>query len=137
MNDPTVLLPHRPPFLFVTEIDEVVPGVRAAARYRVDPDEPALAGHFPGHPVLPGVLQLEALAQTGALAVLADDRYAGRLPLFGGVDEARFRRQVLPGDEVRLVVDIERLSARGGRGVGRASVAGETTCEARLLFVLT
>lgn len=134
--DFVALLPHRPPFRFVDSVDSVEPGVGAVARLRVTGDEPFLAGHFPGNPVFPGVLQLEALAQTGALALLADERFAGRLPLFGGVEKARFRRIVRPGDELVLSVTLERLSSRGGWGAGRASVDGETTCEARLLFAL-
>ena len=86
--------------------------------------------------MFPGVLQLEALAQAGAIAVLSDERYAGKLPLFGGVEDARFRRIVRPGDELVLDVTMERLSARGGWGRGRATVDGEEACRARLLFVL-
>jgi len=130
------LLPHRPPFRFVDVIDEVVPGELARCRYRVTGDEPFLAGHFPGNPIFPGVLQLEALAQTGALAVLADGRYASMLPLFGGVDKVRFRRIVRPGDEITLDVAFDRLSARGGWGVGIARVDGSTCCEARLMMAL-
>src|SRR4051794_32082207 len=130
------LLPHRPPFRFVDSVDALEPGVSVRARYTVTGDEPFLAGHFPGNPVFPGVLQLEALAQTGAIAVLADARYAGKLPLFGGVEDVRFRRMVRPGDELVLAVEIERLSRRGGGGRATATVDGEECCRARLLFVI-
>jgi 3-hydroxyacyl-[acyl-carrier-protein] dehydratase len=128
------LLPHRSPFLFVDRVDEHIPGVSIRARFLVTGDEPFLAGHFPGNPIFPGVLQLEALAQAGAIAVLADERFAGKLPLFGGVEGARFRRVVRPGDELILNVELERVSARGGWGRGVASVDGTDCCRARLLF---
>src|SRR5712691_1379153 len=130
------LLPHRPPFRFVDAVEALEPGASVRGRYRVTGEEPFLAGHFPGNPVFPGVLQLEALAQTGAIAVLADTRYAGKLPLFGGVEKVRFRRLVRPGDELVMTVELESLSARGGWGQGRASVGGNTACEARLFFAI-
>jgi 3-hydroxyacyl-[acyl-carrier-protein] dehydratase len=128
------LLPHRAPFLFVDDVDECEPGVTVRAHYRVTGAEPFLAGHFPGNPVFPGVLQLEALAQAGAIAVLADDRYAGRLPLFGGVEKVRWRRIVRPHDELTLAVTLDRLSARGGWGQGTATVGTAAACQARLFF---
>src|SRR3712207_4985183 len=97
-DDWVALLPHRPPFRFVDTVDSVTPGVEVVARWRITGDEDFLAGHFPGQPIVPGVLQLEALAQAGAIAVLADERYASTLPLFGGVENVRFRRAVRPGD---------------------------------------
>lgn len=130
------LLPHRPPFRFVDAVEECVPGKRVVASYRVTGEEEFLAGHFPGRPLFPGVIQLEALAQAGAIAVLAEPRFTGKLPLFGGLEKARFRRQVVPGDELRLVVDLEKLGSRGGWSEGRASVGDTLACAARLLFVL-
>ena len=134
--DPTTWLPHRPPFLLVDEVVELEPGLRATGLWTLTGDEWFFPGHFPGRPTTPGVLLLEAIAQCGAVAVLADPRYAGRLPLFGGVEHARFRRQVLPGDTVTLECEMTRLSARGGKGHGRATVDGQTCVEADLLFVL-
>jgi 3-hydroxyacyl-[acyl-carrier-protein] dehydratase len=128
------LLPHRAPFLFVDDVDDCQPAVSIRAHYRVTGAEPFLGGHFPGNPIFPGVLQLESLAQAGAIAVLADARFAGKLPLFGGVEDARFRRLVRPDDVLDLAVDIERVCARGGWGRGVASVAGAECCRARLLF---
>jgi 3-hydroxyacyl-[acyl-carrier-protein] dehydratase len=135
-DDPVGLLPHRPPFRFVDAVDELVPGQRVRARYRVTGDEAFLAGHFPGNPILPGVIQLEALAQAGAVALLSDERYAGSLPLFGGVEDVRWRRLVRPGDELELEVVMDRLSARGGWGQGTATVGGKAACTARLFFIL-
>ena len=134
--DPTAWLPHRPPFLFVDEVLDVVPGQSARGRWSLTGDEWFFAGHFPGRPTLPGVLMCEAIAQVGAVAVLQDDRFAGRLPLFGGLDGARFRRQVGPGDELVLECEIGRLSTRAGKGSGRALLDGAVACECDLLFVV-
>ena len=133
---PEDLLPHRPPFLFVDEILDLVPGASARGRWRLTGDEWFFQGHFPGRPTLPGVLMCEAIAQVGALAVLSDERFAGKLPLFGGLDRARFRRQVVPGDELILECEMGRLSARAGKGSGRALLNGEVATEADLMFVV-
>ena len=134
--EPADVLPHREPFLFVDEIVAVDPGRSAVGRWRLTGEEAFFAGHFPGRPTLPGVLMVEALAQLGGIAVLADERYAEKLPLFGGIEKARFRRQVVPGETLELEVTVGRLSARAGTGHGRAHVDGQTACEADLLFVL-
>ncbi len=134
--EPAAVLPHRPPFLFVDEVVELVPGERVVARWHLTGDEWFFAGHFPGRPTLPGVLMCEAIAQAGALAVLLDDRYAGKLPLFGGLDGARFRRQVGPGDTLTLEVEFGRMSARAGKGSGRARLGDQVACECELMFVL-
>jgi len=133
---PEEVLPHRSPFLLLDEIVAVEPGVSATGRWRLTGEEWFFPGHFPGRPTLPGVLMVESIAQLGAVAVLMDARFAGKLPLFGGIDSARFRRQVVPGDVLDLEVELGRMSARAGRGKGRASVDGQTACEAELLFVI-
>ena len=136
LPQPADVLAHRPPFLFVDEVTALEPGVSARATWRLTGDEWFFAGHFPGRPTLPGVLMCEAIAQVGAIAVLTDERFAGKLPLFGGLDKARFRRQVGPGDELTLDVTLGRMSARAGKGSGRALLGDDVACECELLFVV-
>ena len=133
---PEDILPHRAPFLFVDEVTALDPGISASGLWHLTGDEFFFAGHFPGRPTLPGVLMCEAIAQVGAIAVLADPRFAGKLPLFGGLDSARFRRQVGPGDTLELSVSLGRMSARAGKGSGKAVLDGATACECELMFVL-
>jgi len=132
---PQELLPHRPPFLFVDEIIELDPGRFARGTWRLTGDEWFFPGHFPGRPTLPGVLMCESIAQMGAIAVLASGSANGRLPLFGGLDGARFRRQVGPGDVLTLEVELGRMSARAGKGSGRALLGDDVACECDLMFV--
>ena len=133
---PIDVLPHRPPFLFVDEVTALVPGQSARGVWRLTGEEWFFPGHFPGRPTLPGVLMAESIAQLGAVAVLTDERFTGKLPLFGGLDSARFRRQVVPGDTLELEVELARIvGTRGtrqregerqwpGRVRGRAAVRG-------------
>jgi 3-hydroxyacyl-[acyl-carrier-protein] dehydratase len=134
--DPESVLPHRDPFLFVSTVLSVEPGASASATWQLTGEEDFFRGHFPGRPTLPGVLMVEALAQVGALAVLADERYAGKLPLFGGIDKARFRRQVVPGDTLTLEVTMDQLRGTAGKGTGVAKVGDQVACQASLFFVI-
>ncbi len=133
---PSQIIAHRPPFLFVDAITALEPGSRATGTWQLRGDEWFFGGHFPGRPTLPGVLMCEAIAQMGAIALLTEPRFAGKLPLFGGLDRARFRRQVVPGDTLELSVELGRMSARAGKGTGKALVGGATACECELMFVL-
>lgn len=133
---PTDLIAHREPFIFVDEITELTPGISASTIWKLTGNEWFFAGHFPGRPTLPGVLMCEAIAQTGAIAIVSDAKFAGKLPLFGGLDGARFRRQVVPGDTLEISASIGRMSARAGKGSGVVKVNGEIACECELLFVV-
>ena len=128
------LIPHRYPFLLVDRVEEIEPGVRAVGVKNVTQNEPFFQGHFPDYPVMPGVLIIEAMAQVGAVGVMAGGEHTDRLALFAGIDGVRFRRQVLPGDVLRMEVEITRLKGKVGRGKGRATVNGERVCEAELMF---
>jgi 3-hydroxyacyl-[acyl-carrier-protein] dehydratase len=132
---PVDVLPHRAPFLFVDRVSALVSGVSATGHWKLNGDEWFFSGHFPGRPTLPGVLMCEAIAQVGAYCVLTSPAHAHKLPLFGGIDVARFRRQVAPGDELELTVELGRMSARAGKGSGKALLNGEVACELDLMFV--
>jgi 3-hydroxyacyl-[acyl-carrier-protein] dehydratase len=130
------ILPHREPFLLIDEVLEVTPGVGAVARKTVRPDEWYLQGHFPGRPIMPGVLIVEALAQTGAVAVLSEPENRGKLAFFAGIDECRFKRIVEPGDVLDLRCELDRVRGPIGRGKAEARVAGELACKALLTFAV-
>jgi 3-hydroxyacyl-[acyl-carrier-protein] dehydratase len=131
------ILPHRDPFLLLDEVTELEPGVRVVARKHVREDEWYLAGHFPGRPIMPGVLMVEALAQTGAVAVLSEEENRGKLALFAGIDDVRFKRLVTPGDVLELVCELERVRGPIGRGKARATVDGELAVRGTLTFAVT
>jgi 3-hydroxyacyl-[acyl-carrier-protein] dehydratase len=132
---PIDVLPHRSPFLFLDEVTALGDGA-GTGRWHLSGDEEFFRGHFPGRPTLPGVLMCEAIAQLGAYIVLSDERFAGRLPLFGGLDKARFRRQVIPGDTLVLEVELGRMSERAGKASGTARVGDEVACRLEMLVVL-
>jgi 3-hydroxyacyl-[acyl-carrier-protein] dehydratase len=126
------LIPHRPPFLLVDEILELEPGKRVVGRREVRADDWWFAGHFPGRPVMPGVLTIEAIAQAGAVAVLADAANSGKVPFFAGIDECRFKRVVEPGDVLTLECEFTRVRGPLAKGQGRALVGEEIAAEAML-----
>ena len=133
---PSELLPHRPPFLLCDEIVDLEPGVSCTALWPLSGNEAFFEGHFPGRPTLPGVLIVESLAQTAGLAALSADDFVGKLPLFGGIDKARFRRQVIPGDTLTLTAHLGKMSRMAGKATGEASVGGEVACRAEMMFII-
>lgn len=130
------IIPHRYPFLLVDRVEEVTYGERAVGIKSVSVNEPFFQGHFPGYPVMPGVLIIEALAQVGAIVMLGHEDYKGKIALFAGIERVRFRRQVKPGDTLRLEVEVGKIRRSIGKGTGRATVDGELAAEGELMFAL-
>jgi 3-hydroxyacyl-[acyl-carrier-protein] dehydratase len=130
------ILPHREPFLLIDEVLELDPGERVVARKEVREDEWYLRGHFPGRPVMPGVLIVEAMAQTGAVAVLSEEENRGRIALFAGIDDTRFKRIVEPGDELQLECRLEQVRGPVGKGRARATVGGQLAARGTLTFAV-
>ncbi|KXG08477.1 3-hydroxyacyl-[acyl-carrier-protein] dehydratase FabZ [Anoxybacillus sp. P3H1B] len=130
------IIPHRYPFLLIDRILEVEEGKRAIGLKNVSANEPFFVGHFPEYPVMPGVLIVEALAQVGAVALLMKEENRGRLAFFAGIDSCRFKKQVKPGDQLRLEVEIIRSKGAIGKGRGIATVDGEIVCETEITFAL-
>lgn len=130
------IIPHRYPFLLIDTIEELEPGERALGKKCVSVNEPFFQGHFPGNPVMPGVLIMEALAQVGAVAILSKPEFKGHTAYFAGIDKARFRQKVVPGDVLMLETTI--VKAKGPIGVGRAvaTVNGKKAAEAELTFAI-
>ena len=130
------ILPHRYPFLLVDRIDELEAGVRAKGIKCVSVNEPFFQGHFPGNPIMPGVLIVEALAQVGAVAILSIPENKNKLALFAGIDDLRFKQQVLPGDVLELEVEIVKVRGPIGKGMATATVRGQLAARGELTFAL-
>jgi 3-hydroxyacyl-[acyl-carrier-protein] dehydratase len=130
------ILPHREPFLLIDEVLELEPGERVVARKRVRGDEWFFRGHFPGRPVMPGVLIVEAMGQRGAVAVLSEEENRGRIALFAGIDDTRFKRIVEPGDELQLECTLEQVRGPIGKGRARATVDGQLAARGTLTFAV-
>lgn len=130
------IIPHRQPFLLIDTIEELEPGVRAKGKKCVTYNEPYFAGHFPGEPVMPGVLIIEALAQTGAVAMLSHPDYKGKTAYFGGISSARFKKKVVPGDVLILETEIIRVKGPVGIGSAKAYVDGKLAASAELTFAV-
>jgi 3-hydroxyacyl-[acyl-carrier-protein] dehydratase len=129
-------IPHRYPFLLVDKVTEIVEGERVVGYKNVTINEPFFQGHFPDYPVMPGVLIIEALAQVGAVAMLGMEENKGKIGFLAGVDKCRFKRQVVPGDQLKLEVEITRIKGPIGKGKGTATVNGELACQAEIMFAI-
>jgi len=130
------IIPHRYPFLLVDKIIEIEWGKRAVGIKNVTANEPFFQGHFPGYPVMPGVLMIEAIAQVGAVAVLGMPEHRNKMAYFAGIDEVRFKRQVVPGDTLRIEVTLTRIRGPIGQGEGVATVDGQLACKGMFMFAM-
>ncbi|MGY4688439.1 3-hydroxyacyl-ACP dehydratase FabZ [Salibacterium sp. K-3] len=130
------IIPHRYPFLLIDRITEITEGERAVGLKNVSANEEFFNGHFPDYPVMPGVLIIEALAQTGAVAILKKEENQGKLAFFAGVENCRFKSQVKPGDQLTLETEITRLRGSIGKGKGTAKVGDTVVCELELMFAI-
>lgn len=130
------IIPQRAPFLMIDKVEDYVPGESAVAYKNVCINEPHFAGHFPGNPIMPGVLIVEALAQTGAVAILSKEENKGKNALFGGIDKLRFKKQVVPGDTLKLEVKIIKQKGTVGVGEAVATVDGKIACKGELTFAI-
>lgn len=136
INEIKKIIPHRFPMLLLDKVEELVPGVKAVAYKAVTYNEPFFQGHYPEKPVMPGVLIIEALAQTGAVAILSCEKYAGKLVYFGGINKARFRKPVEPGSILKLITEITKVKGPVGVGEAKAYVEDQLVAEGELTFFL-
>lgn len=130
------ILPHRYPFLMIDRIIEIIPGQKAVGIKNITVNEPQFAGHFPGRPIMPGVLMIEAMAQVGACALLCEEKYKNRLAYLAGVDHCRFKRLVVPGEILQITTELSNIRGSIGKGKGRITVADEMVCGGEFLFAL-
>lgn len=130
------IIPHRYPMLLIDRVEELIPGEKAVAKRNVTINEELFNGHFPGNPVMPGILIVEALAQTGAVALLSLPEFKGKTAYFGGIKSAKFRKVVRPGDSLRLEVTLEKIRNNVGLGKAVATVDGKKACTAELTFMI-
>lgn len=130
------ILPHRYPFLLVDKIELLIPGEKAIGYKNVTINEQFFQGHFPEEPVMPGVLIIEALSQVGAVAILSMEKFKGKIAYFGGINKARFKRKIVPGDVIKLEVEIIKMKGPAGIGKAIATVDGVKACEAEIIFMV-
>ncbi|MDK6863734.1 MULTISPECIES: 3-hydroxyacyl-ACP dehydratase FabZ [Nosocomiicoccus] len=130
------IIPHRPPFLLIDRIVEITPGEKCVGIKQVSGNEPFFQGHFPEYAVMPGVLIVEALAQTGAVALLQEEQFKGKLAFFAGIDKCRFKHQVTPGDTLELTVEITRVKGPIGKGKAVAKVGDKVACQCEITFAI-
>lgn len=136
VNEIKKIIPHRYPFLLIDRVIELQEGVKAVGIKNVSVNEPFFQGHFPQQPVMPGVLQVEALAQLGAVALLSKEEFKGKTAYFAGIDKVKFRQKVVPGDTLRLEVEIVKMRRNMGIGKAVATVDGKKVCEGELMFAI-
>ena len=137
MQEIMKILPHRYPFLLVDRIDELIPGKMAIGSKNVSINEPYFVGHFPGQPIMPGVMMIEAMAQVGACALLADESFQGQLAYLAGVDRIRFKRLVVPGDILTIRTELSQIKGSIGKGKGEVKTDHQVVCSGEFIFALT
>lgn len=130
------IIPNRYPIFFIDKVTELIPGQKVICQKNVTINEPFFQGHFPGEPVMPGVLIIESLAQAGSIPLLKQDDFNGKTAYLGGLNKVKFRQKVVPGDVLRLEVEIVKLKRNAGIGLGKAFVGDKKVCEAEMTFII-